>query len=177
VGDDALGREWARDANSRAEGLLLLNNGHILVGKQRRRPWLVEFGPAGEPEGFDADLLVTADHPFPLPATDAATFDVLDAWPVARGSTVRSLNDLAVDEQGRLCAVSSASASFARLAGPLRPGGAEVDFETWPLPVQVVPNPERDKAEGLAFWPGHGWLVALDLGAHGRPNLFLLREP
>lgn len=181
VGDGALGRQWAADDNSRGEGLVLLDNGHLLIAKQRRDPWLIEFGPIGdEPAGFRPGLSVGPDDHFPLPGGDPATFGVLAAWPIAESTGLTSLNDLAVDDDGGLWAVSSGSACLARLRGPLTPDGRVPEFDTWRLPLEVVPDrDDRPKAEGLVRWPGRGWLVALDLDgrAPGRPNLVLLDGP
>ncbi len=164
-----VGPEWHRHHNARGEGLLLMRGGHLLVAKQRRQPRLIEFGPPGdEPRGFAPGDSLGADEAFSLDADAEATFGVLASWLVDPGSGVESINDLTIDARGRLHAVSATSRRLARL-GQLEPLGGTAALTSWPLPEELFGD--HGKAEGLAWAPGLGWLVSLDLGRHGR-NLF-----
>jgi len=173
-GDVELAPQWLGEdnSNSRGEGLLLLQHGHILVAKQRSDPWLIEFGPAGHQAiGVRAKkTTVPPDGSFDPPQTDAR-YEVLAKWRVT-DPRIASLNDLALSESGHLCVTSSASGCLARLPDDLVPGRPAGSFDVWDLPDTVT----KGKAEGLVRWPGHGWLVAVDLDQKGadRPNLFLL---
>ena len=63
----------ANDPNARAEGLLLLTSGHILVAKQMSPVYLIEFGPDGdEPVGVGDDSVLPPDRAFSLPAEETA---------------------------------------------------------------------------------------------------------
>lgn len=164
-----LERDWGLDPNSRGEGLLLLRNGHVLIAKQKEEPWLIELGPKGNsPGGLTDATLLPSGSEFELP-DDGERLEVLAAWPVGG---VSSLNDLAVDGSGRLHVVSSLSVCIGRLSHDLGVDAPAATFETWRLPREVVADRRDQKAEGLVHWAGHGWLVALDLGEAGRPNLF-----
>ncbi len=165
------GLEWEKESNARGEGLLLLRSGHLLVAKQRSRPRLIEFGPPGDdPRGFAPGDSLGPDEAFPLDDGGDATFVVLASWLVDPGSGVESINDLAVDERGRLHAVSATSRRLARI-GRLDPRDDTAALTSWRLPDALFED--GGKAEGLTLAPGLGWLVALDLGQRG-PNLFQL---
>jgi len=167
-----LGREWHADENTRGEGLVLLRSGHLLVGKERDAPWLIEFGPPGDdPAGFAPGDALRPDETFSLPRGGTVAFEVLAAWRVDPEAGVGSVNDLATDAGGRLHVVSAGSRSLAR-SEALDPRGGVAALTAWPLPADLFEN-EDDKAEGLVFAPGLGWLVALDRGRRV-PNLFCL---
>jgi hypothetical protein len=165
------GSEWHEDDNARGEGLLLLRNGHLLVAKQRKEPRLIEFGPPGdEPEGFAPGDALQPEETLPLPNGGDVAFDVLASWLVHHDSGIESVNDLAVDADGRLHFVSSKSRSLARVDDDLDPEGGTAALTAWPLPDKLFET-ENDKAEGLLFVPQLDWLVALDL-ERPAPNLF-----
>jgi hypothetical protein len=160
-----LGEEWndPENANARGEGLLLLRGGHILVAKQRHSTWLIEFGPAGEPpSGFTSTSAIRRDERFALDTTELVP---LAAWRVDQDD-FKSLNDLAVDERGRLWLISSKSRAIARLAHDLDPGGGTARLVAHELPAEMFLDDE-DKAEGLVHSPQLGWLVGLDLDRPG----------
>jgi hypothetical protein len=168
--EPGFGSQWHADDNARGEGLLLLGDGHVLVGKQKKPVRLIEFGPAGDaPSGFVPGAALAPGAAFPIAAGDAE-LRVLASWPLANGTPLESINDLAVDEHGRLFVVSSKSRAVARLETDLEPTGGDARFTVWPLPAELFET-DDDKAEGLTFVPGLGWLVALDLGRLA-PNLF-----
>lgn len=171
VGADepGFGPEWRDDSNSRGEGLLLLRNGHVLIAKQKKQPRLIEFGPAGEEAGgFEPGSALPAGEQFSLPAPDV-DFVALASWPVAIGIPLESINDLAVDEWGRLLVVSSLSRRVGRLNGKLDSHGGAATFELWELHPDIF-DEDGDRAEGLVWVPEWGWFVALDLQRHA-PNL------
>lgn len=169
----SFGAEWHDDANSRGEGLLLLDNGHLLVGKQKDEPRLIEFGPAGsEPQGYSPGDALAAGNPFPLDGDGDVTLAVLASWLIDPGSGLESVNDLACDDEGRLHVISSRSRSIARIDGGLVPEDETAMLTPWELPAELFAM-EDDKAEGLVFAPPLGWLVALDLEREA-PNIFRL---
>jgi hypothetical protein len=162
-----LGAEWNNpaNANSRGEGLLLLRGGHVLVAKQRDSTWLIEFGPAGEPpSGFTSASALRADEPFALDATTTEMVP-LAAWRVDQADFT-SINDLAIDEGGRLWLISSRSRTLARLAHDLDPAGGTARLVAHDLPVEMFVG-DHDRAEGLVHSPQLGWLVGLDLDRAG----------
>ena len=172
--EPGIGKQWRAQSNSRGEGLLLLRNGHLLIAKQKDDPWLIEFGPAGESAaGFSPGDAVGPGETFSLDHA-VTRFEVLASWPLAPGTPLRSLNDLAVDGVGRLWVISSVSRRLARLKNELRPGGEPAAFEVVPLPAELFAD-DDDRAEGLVNSADLGWLVAVD---HRRnaANLFQLGD-
>jgi sugar lactone lactonase YvrE len=167
------GEEWESDPNARAEGLLLLDNGHILIAKQRKEPRLIEFGPPGSAaEGFARGGALAPGDAFPLEGDGDVTFEVLASWLVDPKAGIKSVNDLACDEDGRLYVVSSKSRVLARVDGDLAPEGGLARLTPWKLPGDLFET-DDDKAEGLVFTPQLGWLVALDLD-RAAPNVYAI---
>ncbi len=60
------------------------------------------------------------------------------------------------------------------IAVDLAPAGGTAEVVTWPLPRELFAS-RQHKAEGLAWAPGLGWLVALDIG-RAETNLFLVED-
>jgi hypothetical protein len=167
------GAEWYADDNARGEGLLLLRNGHVLIAKQRKEPRLIEFGPSGsDGEGYAPGDALGDEQTFPLPDGEDTTFEVLDSWLIDPDSGVKSINDLALDADGRLHLVSSKSRRLARLDHDLAPEGGSATLTAWDLPAELFAT-DDDKAEGLVFVPELGWFVALDL-ERPAPNVFAI---
>jgi hypothetical protein len=165
------GAEWHADDNARGEGLLLLRNGHVLVAKQKEPVRLIEFGPPDEPAaGFTPASALAPGEAFPLPVAQTVRLHVLASWALDSDPKLKSVNDLAVDEHGRLHMVSSKSRAIARLESDLAPGGGPGAVSVFPLPEDMFAT-DDDKAEGLVLVPELGWLVALDL-ERSAPNVF-----
>ena len=163
--------EWNDPAgsNSRGEGILLLRDGHVLVAKQRESTWLIELGPAGEPAtGFTGASALRLGETFPLGA-GTTEMRALTAW-LVDDPAIKSLNDLAVDEDGNLYVISAKSRRLARIENDLDPGGGTVRLAVHDLPAELFLT-EDDKAEGLVYSPQLGWLVGLDLDRDGE-NVF-----
>jgi len=165
------GATWRADANARGESLQVLPDGHLLVAKQKDPVVLVEFGPAGDaPVGLESVQLGRSGEPFRFRAE--SPYVVLADWRVAAGAGLRSLNDLSVDEAGRLYCVSSRSRTVVRFAGAGAAGStARVDAQ-WELPPELFAGTDR-KAEGLVVQPGPVFLVAFDSDRPELDNLAL----
>jgi len=163
-----IGAGWADSPNARGEGLLLLRDGHMLIAKQRNPVRLIEFGPAGDaPFGYaPGDSLAERDEAFLVLGDQSSVVEVLATWLLDDAPGVESINDLAVDAEGRLHFVSSRSRCIARLEGALKPGVNTVDAEVMPLPSELFES-DDDKAEGLVFSGALGWLLAMDMQRTG----------
>ena len=167
AGMPRLGAEWndAANANARGEGLLLLRDGHVLVAKQRKSPWIIEFGADGDaPQGFTRASALRTGEVFPLAAA-VRELHALAAWRVDQPD-LESLNDLAVDAGGGLFLISARSRRLARLDHDLDPAGGRARLVVHDLPEELFQSKD-DKAEGLVHSPQLGWLVGLDLDREG----------
>jgi hypothetical protein len=155
--DPDVGEDWRDDSNSLAEGLILLQNGHILVAKEKDPPALIELGPEGDaPQGFGPGEAAT-DTTFPL--SSSATFIALHSWPLSSSAkkAAPDISDLATDPDGALYLLSDEGRLIARLEASLGPDEAHAKLATtWKLPKKAK------KAEGLVFLPDHAALVAID---------------
>jgi hypothetical protein len=141
---------WARHANSRGEGLVLLRDGRLLVAKEKKPAALVEFGPAGAaPLGVAPDRLLAPGESFAAPA-GAVTYEALAAWPLVgdAAEALEDVSDLGVTADGALWLLSDASGCVARveLDPPLAPEGGTIATLA---AVLRVPAGVR-KAEGAA---------------------------
>ena len=154
AGPDRRARKLLDDENAGPEGIVLLDDGHLLVAKQRDPILLIEFGPH-EPAGR---RLVP-----------------LRSWRLREDDEeeVESVNDLALDGEGRLHAVSSRS----RCIYELQLGSDEDKVriaQRWRLPEEIEPGKER-RAEGLAFDGRDRPVVAID-SRQPDENTFLLER-
>ncbi len=159
-----LGRTWADDPTSRGEGVVLLDDGRLLVAKEKKPAGLLEFAvPGSAAHGLSAvTRLARAPWGTSVP-------DVLAAvawWPL--DGPLEDISDVAVGADGRVYLLSDQSRAIGRLAHDLDPSspGAAIDA-LWRLPKKVR------KAEGLAFLPDGRALVAVDRPDAGR-NLAVL---
>jgi uncharacterized protein YjiK len=154
----ALGNAWRADENSRAEGFVLLSNGHVIIAKEKAPAALIELGPAGSAaEGFRADL-VLGDRAFPLSTNSETKLVALKHWVLKDrdAATISDISDLAVDDQNRLVLLTDQGRAIARVERTLDPTEAKVDVKAvFSLPARV------DKPEGLVF-VGDRPFVAVD---------------
>lgn len=166
--------KWQAEPNSRAEGLVLLNNGHILVLKEKKSTTLVEFAKEGEgPEGFTAGMGInlTTTFSFDL-AQERQIFVPIKFW-YASEETALLLGDgseLALDTAGNLLLLSDQGRLVGLVDTPLRPAAAATTFSLrslWKLP------PVMEKAEGLIARDMH-LFVSSDLNGSG-PNFFKIK--
>ncbi len=161
-----LGSTWAHDASSRGEGMVLLRDGHVLVVKEKRPAGFIEFGPEGDSaRGVSASTVHPATEEWVAPP--GQTLVALAWWPA--DDQLDDLSDAAVGPDGCVYLLSDKSNAIGRLALPLDPASGEPAAldKVWALPDEVV------KAEGLAFLPGGGAVVAVDRPRLGR-NLVVL---
>ncbi len=166
-----LAAAWAKEPNSRGEGLVLLRRGHVLVLKEKKPPLVVEFGPAGDaPLGFTADAVLAANTPFDAP--ENGTLAVLAAWRFsdALQAFVTDGSELAVGPDHRLYLLSDESRMLVRLQRELRPGVHEVNADTcWRVPKELA------HPEGLVIDAEMRPWIAVDEKKTSRPNVFRMR--
>jgi hypothetical protein len=162
-GPDRRARLLLEGDNRGPEGMLLLTEGHLLVVKQRKPVLLIEFGPRRDnPLGWGKQAHLRREDAFELSDGGRTKLFPLRSWKLHRDheEVVESANDLALDDEGRLHAISSRS----RCVYDLVPGSDDDAVEApnrWRLPDDIEASGVR-KAEGLAFEPTGRPLVALD---------------
>jgi hypothetical protein len=155
--------------------MLLLADGHLLVVKQRKPVLLVEFGPRRDaPLGLGNQAHLRRGEEFELSGGGHTKLYALRSWQLHRDheEVVESANDLALDEERTLYAVSSRS----RCIYDLVEGADEDEVEApnhWELPDDIEASNER-RAEGLAFDASGRPVVSLD--SQGGDNAFLLER-
>jgi len=173
---DDLAEDWADEPNSRGEGLVLGETGHLLVLKEKKPSLLVEFGPPwDEPVGYRASARPFGEATdFPLPEGQESTYVPLAVWEFK--SKVRELmpdmSELAVGPEGSLYIVSGEARVLARIEGDLGVhDDAKISIDlAWKIPKRAV-NPE-----GLVSIRPFEFLVASDQ-ADGDNLFYLSAEP
>jgi uncharacterized protein YjiK len=155
-GPDRRARKLLDDENAGPEGIVVLDDGHLLAAKQRNPILLIEFGPR-----------------------DAATPQMvpLRSWRLREEDEkdVESVNDLALDGEGRLHAISSRT----RCVYELRPRADDDELRIgrrWRLPEEIESGKDR-RAEGLAFDGQDRPVVAIDSRQPGENAFILGRLP
>jgi hypothetical protein len=147
-GDARWRRAWRADPNARAEALVLLRHGHILVIKQKDPVRLIEFGPPGNPPvglgprelaGPGMGKRFLAESAVPL------RYEPLDSWQLDPGNEppLESVNDATVSRD-QLYVISRSSRRIARL----RTTGTEQTLRvtrSWKLPRKI------ESPEGLVI--------------------------
>lgn len=175
----ALRHDWRADAHHGPESLVLLRSGHVLTAKQEDPVVLVELAPAGSrAAGFGPDRLLGPDEAFAVPEHRAELHQV-GVWRLPATAGLASINDLAVDDAGRVLALSSRSRRVARLeAGG--PDDAQVRVTaSWTLDVGRLLGTEdrRARAEGLLVHPALGSFVAVDTEERDAAGLVRVTGP
>lgn len=157
------------EENSLGEGIALLQNGHLLILKEKNPAMLIEFGPDGdEPYGVSPETLIAKREAFKLSAGEKIKYKPLKWWRFTDKSRsfMQDLSELAVGPDGVLYALSDESNRLARLESRLRVKEDKVNIkEYWDLPKSM------EHPEALTF-VGNAPVVGVDT-KNGRENLFI----
>jgi hypothetical protein len=170
--DHPLYDSWIDGEGSQGEGAAFMDNGHLLIAKEKDPAAFIEFGPEGEaPSGFGAETALKGGAKWPTEEGDRV-FVPLAVWmpSVKLQGACEDFSDLEVGPDRRLYLLSDKSASIVRVAD-LTPGDpvARAD-EVWALPTL------DGKPEGLALTRSGRAMVALDT-KKAKENLVLLEPP
>jgi uncharacterized protein YjiK len=168
-GDDRVARGWAADANSRGEGILLLDGGHLLIVKEKKPPALIEFGPAGDAPG---QRLLRPDEAWHPDGQPSMSFVARATWLLDTdlADLLGDMSDAAIGPDGQLYVLSDQSHSIARLQWPAPADSPVTAVEVFE--IEGAPN----KPEGLAVLPDGRLLVARDT-RKPKGNLLLVELP
>jgi hypothetical protein len=163
---------WVDAESSQGEGAAFMQNGHLLIAKEKDPAAFVEFGPKGEaPSGFGPESALEGGAAWPTDPGDRV-FVPLAVWmpSVKLEANCADFSDLEVGPDRRLYLLSDKSQAIARL-GELVVGDpvARAD-EVWQLPTL------DGKPEGLALTRNGRAMVALDTKL-AKENLVLLEPP
>ena len=168
---DGLRTPRARAASSLGEAMLPLQDGRLLVSKEKDPPLLFEFGPPGErPMGIDGDRLLGPDDAWAVPEGRESRLEALARWPLdpALERRFRDISDVATGPDRRIYLLSDQSSRIVRLPASFPAPGEPVSADAlWKLGGAPA------KAEGLAFLPDGRAIVALD-EKKARKNLLVL---
>lgn len=175
-GPDEQAKQLLDDENAGPEAILLLDDGHLLTVKQKDPALLIEFGAPDHhsPTGFASRAPLWPGARFELSDGHRTTLVALRSWQLRDedDNDFKSANDLAVDDAGRVHAISSRSRRLYEL--PPRSGETKIVAQRgWGLPDEI--DRHDGKAEGLAFDRDGHPIVAIDSKAKGL-NVFLLER-
>jgi len=156
--DHDLYSAWDRDENSRAEGMVLLKNGHILIAKEKGPAALIEFATKrSQPAGYKAELAL-GDRAFDVPRGESSELVPVAYWELKASAArvIGDISDLAIDGEGRLLLLTDQGRAIVRVERELSPEEGKIDAkDVFELPCAV------DKPAGLVFANGKP-IVAID---------------
>ena len=158
---------WLGDRSSRGESLVLAEQGHLLVVKEKDPSAILEFGPPG-----DAPVGWRRGTPGVAPAPADATLTVLATWWLSDrlSKELPDISEATVGPDGCMYLLSDQGSAIARLPDRLDPSGGTVDAEAvW----RIAGSPKNP--EGLVILADGTPLVGLDTRSPKR-NLLRL-EP
>lgn len=170
--DHPLYESWIDSEGSQGEGAAFMQNGHLLIAKEKDPAAFIEFGPEGDaPSGFGPETALEGGARWPTEEGDRV-FVPLAVWmpSVKLQSACEDFSDLEVGPDRRLYLLSDKSASIVRVGELLPTDGVARAEEVWQLPVL------DGKPEGLALTRNGRAIVALDT-KKARENLVLLEPP
>jgi hypothetical protein len=168
----ALHQSWVDSEGSQGEGAAFMQNGHLLIAKEKDPAAFIEFGPEGEAaSGFGPESALEAGQRWPTDEGDHV-FVPLAVWmpSVKLQANCEDFSDLEVGPDRRLYLLSDRSQSIARVGELVADDGVARADEVWPLPTL------DGKPEGLALTRNGRAIVALDT-KQAKENLVLLEPP
>jgi hypothetical protein len=165
-------RAW-KDPSSGPEALILLDDGHVLIAKEKNPAAIIEFAPTSDaaPNAHQNRWLPQAVA-WQIPV--AANLIAVATWflDTKAASILGDISDAAIGPDQSLYMLSDRSAAIAEVrlepVGNETPVGDASVSRTWSLA-------DRDNPEGLAFLPDGTALVAYDR-KHARNNLVILDQ-
>lgn len=170
-----LRRSWEDESCSHAEAVVLLRDGHLLVGKEKDPVALLEFGPAGAtPRGFGPDRWLGPGEGWSAPDGDA-TLTVLAVWlpDAPTAPACPDLSDAAVAPSGALLLLSD-QARTVLVVDPAAPGDDPFRGRFHASAAWQLAGIEA-KPEGIAVLPEGDVLIACDR-RKVKTNLFVVRQ-
>lgn len=166
--------DWEMNENSRGEGLVLLEGGHLIVLKEKQPPRLVEFGPPGDAPVGLAPL--QAGKSFTLRGDMFSTMVPLRVWRFADEARTDfpDFSDLSVGEAGSLWVLSDEGLALGQLIGDAPDGRVRIGAVT-----KLAPGAEVSKPEGLAVLSPARAFIACDMPERASPlfSVELTRSP
>jgi hypothetical protein len=163
---------WVDAESSQGEGAAFMQNGHLLIAKEKDPAAFVEFGPEGDKaSGFGPESALNGGQEWPTDVGDRV-FVPLAVWmPSAKlAANCEDFSDLEVGPDRRLYLLSDKSQTIARVGELVVDDAVARADEVWPLPLL------DGKPEGLALTRNGRAIVALDT-KQAKENLVLLEPP
>ena len=157
------------EENSLGEGIALLQNGHVLILKEKDPAMLIEFGPEGsDPIGVSPETLIKKREAFKLSDGETIKYKPLKWWRFTDNANdlMHDISEIAVGPDGTLYALSDESDRLARLETNLRIEEDNVNIkEYWDLPKSM------EHPEALTF-VGGAPVIGVD-SKDAKENLFI----
>ena len=155
---------WEKFPNSRGEGLILLENGHLLILKEKDPSRLIKFGPHKDaPVGLKP---LGHARDFTLPGNKSSRMVPLAVWKFSKDSAVAfpDLSELKLDHSGKFWVLSDTGRALGRINGTDQHGHLKID-----LILRLSDTPGLEHPEGLALLDPDVALVACDMHEHHTP--------
>lgn len=149
-----LAKSWKEQASSRGEGLLLLEDGFILVAKEKNPRALMLFGPMGSALPSKVQLLKSPS--WKTPAQEMKSLELLYSWEPSEKAALQlaDVSDLAADINAGIFLLSDESRRICEIRLPLLTTAAHFDTNSCFVFPGKLPHPEGLSIQGTSFVVG-----------------------
>lgn len=165
--------QWGKQKNSAGEGMLLLENGHILITKEKKPFRLIEFSAnKSSSNGYNKTMSLMTNNPFPLPIKDGEhTYYSTKAWKLqsADEKKIKDVSEISLNSEGEIFLLSDKSHLVAHIESNLKTSQNELQIKK----IYSLPS-SFNKAEGMVIDSKGRPIIAIDQKSVNKDNLFLL---
>lgn len=163
-----------KSVNSMGEGILLLNNGHILISKEKDPFFLIEYGPSKE-NAFGYEASSSLEYGGAFPFADSKTYIPHHYWKLNKSDSkkVEDVSGVNLDKEGNMYLLSDKSNLIAYVGDNL-----SVSKENRYLTIQKIfklPDVIK-KAEGMVIDAQRRPIIVTDSKNKDDFNFFILEE-
>jgi hypothetical protein len=167
---------WDANPNSQGEGFILLNNGHLLISKEKQPIRLLEFSPLEKKaQGFKPIFSLQNFDSFQIPFNSKLYATAMWKLPSDIENKVVDVSEIHLTANGRLFFLSDQGRAIIEINHQISIDQKELNIEK----VFLLPK-ELNKAEGMVMDNDHRPIVAIDAKISkkngSQKNIFLL-EP
>ena len=137
-------RTWGVDSTVKGEGVLLLQDGHLLVAKERSPVVWGEWGPDSHfPMGLSRETLLGDDEGWAPPPDRLVLLHRWTLQPDPGGETLTDVSDMSVGPDGRIWVISEKDRRIGRLPPLMSPETETVHLDgLWALGGARTKHPE-----------------------------------
>lgn len=169
----SISRKNSVKKNALAEGFILLNNGHILVVKEREPSAIIEYGPKEDSaSNYRPSQWLGHNKIFPIPTQSDQSIKLhpLKVWTIDKDYPSCDLSELKTDPTGLLYALSQSCKMIMQIGDLDITEKYFTVKKSWKLPEYIK------KAESFIIFDSKRFIVAQDIKSIKENNVFVLKK-